>query len=332
MSGIDQQLLQSSQIEAAPIKSDRLDVANEEEATSHWQCLDRNLLHFSYPTAFQDDEDSEDDNENENTGKTAAAASFLSSFQKAGSSTKNIHKPQHLENTKTHPDVDDEEEDLNLLKEKHRHVEPLDKCNHTLKTYPRFRKVFHHPKNTDDGKQWRSDYDVSCSIDTVDPIFSFAELGSCHDDVGDSTRTAILPQTILEYLDENGYKEPTLVQSQCIPLALYGKDLLVTSHTGSGKTLAYLLPLIAHILDQPPIQPGVDGPIALILSPTRELTKQISIVGKKILKLVDAVAYAVTGGMGTYEMTKDLRKGCSVVITTPGELDFDSCLSEDCGQ
>jgi len=82
--------------------------------------------------------------------------------------------------------------------------------------------------------------------------------------------------------------------------------------------LAFILPLVVHILDQPHIQPGVDGPIAIILTPTRELTRQIYMVCKKILKLVDAVAYAVTGGVGTYEMTKDLKKGCEVVISTPG--------------
>jgi len=321
MSGIDHQL--QSSMETSIKKNDRLDVLNEEEATAHW---DTKPLHIPSNTIFQDDQDSDDEDEKQHDDttttttneKSTAAASFLSSFQKAGSRTV-IHKQQSHKTETNHDDYNDEDDggtfDVHLLKERHRKVEPLDRCNHTLKTYPSFRKVLFQPENTEDGKQWRMDYDVSCSIDTVDPILSFADLESNSHDHHQGT---IIPQTILEYLDENGYKEPTLVQSQCIPLALYGKDLLVTSHTGSGKTLAYLIPLVAHILDQPHIQPTIDGPIAIILTPTRELTRQIYIVGKKILKLVDAVAFAITGGMGTYEMMKDLKKGCEVVISTPG--------------
>jgi superfamily II DNA/RNA helicase len=44
--------------------------------------------------------------------------------------------------------------------------------------------------------------------------------------------------------------------------------------TGSGKTLAFLLPMYRHVLDQPPLEPG-EGPIAVIMAPTRELTVQI---------------------------------------------------------
>jgi len=94
--------------------------------------------------------------------------------------------------------------------------------------------------------------------------------------------------------------------------------MLVTSFTGSGKTLGYVLPLLVHILDQPHIQPGVDGPIAIILTPTRELARQVHLVCKKIPKLIGAIAIAVTGGMGTYEMTKELKKGCEVAVSTPG--------------
>ena len=88
----------------------------------------------------------------------------------------------------------------------------------------------------------------------------------------------------------------------------------------SGKTLAYLLPLLTHILDQPHIQPSIDGPIALILTPTRELARQVHLVAKKILRVVGATAVAVTGGMGTYEMTKELKRGCEVVVSTPGRF------------
>ena len=62
---------------------------------------------------------------------------------------------------------------------------------------------------------------------------------------------------------------------QTWPIALQGRDLIGLAETGSGKTLAYLLPGIVHIKAQPPIQPGLDGPIVLALAPTRELAVQI---------------------------------------------------------
>lgn len=88
----------------------------------------------------------------------------------------------------------------------------------------------------------------------------------------------------------------------------------------SGKTLAFTLPLLPHILDQPHIVPNQDGPIALILTPTRELAKQVHSVTKKFISLVGGKAMAITGGMGTYEMTKELKKGCEVVVSTPGRF------------
>lgn len=50
-----------------------------------------------------------------------------------------------------------------------------------------------------------------------------------------------------------------------------GRDLIGIAETGSGKTLAYILPMLRHIRDQRPIKNGVDGPIALVIAPTREL-------------------------------------------------------------
>ena len=50
-----------------------------------------------------------------------------------------------------------------------------------------------------------------------------------------------------------------------------GRDLIGIAETGSGKTLAYILPMLRHIRDQPSVRPGIDGPIGLIIAPTREL-------------------------------------------------------------
>jgi ATP-dependent RNA helicase DDX5/DBP2 len=70
------------------------------------------------------------------------------------------------------------------------------------------------------------------------------------------------------------YQEPTAIQAQGWPLALSGMDMVGIAQTGSGKTLGYLLPAIIHVNNQPYLERG-DGPIVLVLAPTRELAQQI---------------------------------------------------------
>eukprot|EP00741_Cyanophora_paradoxa_P011773 tig00020563_g11377.t1 len=79
---------------------------------------------------------------------------------------------------------------------------------------------------------------------------------------------------ILADIASHKYIKPTPIQCQALPAALSGRDILGFAETGSGKTAAFCIPMIAHILHQSPIQRG-DGPIALVLAPTRELAQQI---------------------------------------------------------
>ena len=76
-----------------------------------------------------------------------------------------------------------------------------------------------------------------------------------------------------------------------------GRDLIGIAETGSGKTLAYVLPLIRHIRDQPPIQNGTDGPIGLIIAPTRELVLQIYKETKSFAKVCDIRVVCIYGGV-----------------------------------
>ena len=78
----------------------------------------------------------------------------------------------------------------------------------------------------------------------------------------------------LEVIKRLGYEEPTSIQAQAIPAIMSGRDVIGVAKTGSGKTIAFLLPLLRHINDQPPLEPG-DGPMAVIMTPTRELALQI---------------------------------------------------------
>ena len=74
-------------------------------------------------------------------------------------------------------------------------------------------------------------------------------------------------------LSDPKFIKPSLIQSLAWPTALLGRDLFGVAQTGSGKTLAYILPMLRHIRDQPPIKPGIDGPIGLVIAPTRELVQ-----------------------------------------------------------
>lgn len=73
---------------------------------------------------------------------------------------------------------------------------------------------------------------------------------------------------------KKGFEKPTAIQSQAWPMILSGRDLVGRAQTGSGKTLAFLLPLFEYVKQQPNMRHG-DGPIAVVLAPTRELAQQI---------------------------------------------------------
>lgn len=80
-----------------------------------------------------------------------------------------------------------------------------------------------------------------------------------------------------------GYTEPSAIQKQAIPVAMEGRDIIGIAKTGSGKTAAFVLPMLIHIMDQVELVKG-DGPIGLILAPTRELAVQIYQETRKFAK------------------------------------------------
>jgi len=130
---------------------------------------------------------------------------------------------------------------------------------------------------------------------------------------------ASFPEYVLEEVARAGFKEPTPIQVQGWPIALAGKDLVGIAETGSGKTLAFLLPAIVHINAQPYLSRG-DGPIVLVLAPTRELACQIqeecSRFGKSS-KIKNTCCY---GGVPKMQQARDLQEGVEIVIATPGRL------------
>ena len=128
-----------------------------------------------------------------------------------------------------------------------------------------------------------------------------------------------LSTKILDVMKKNGYERPTPIQAQAIPAIMSGRDLIGIAKTGSGKTLAFVLPMLRHVKDQPPLDYN-DGPIALILSPTRELAIQIYNECKKFCKILKLRPVCVYGGTGISDQIADLKRGCEIVVCTPGRM------------
>ena len=103
-----------------------------------------------------------------------------------------------------------------------------------------------------------------------------------------------------EALSERGYTELTPVQTAVIAEELKDSDLLVSAQTGSGKTLGFMLPALVHINAQPPLRPG-DGPMVLVLAPTRELAMQIQEDAEKFGESSRVRSCAVFGGVPRYQ-------------------------------
>ncbi|KAJ8986134.1 hypothetical protein NQ317_005606 [Molorchus minor] len=123
----------------------------------------------------------------------------------------------------------------------------------------------------------------------------------------------------LNILKKLGFEKPTPIQAQAIPAIMSGRDLIGIAKTGSGKTLAFLLPMFRHILDQPPLE-DTDGPVAIIMTPTRELCMQIGKDIKKFTKSLGLRAVCVYGGTGISEQIAELKRGAEMIVCTPGRM------------
>ena len=128
-----------------------------------------------------------------------------------------------------------------------------------------------------------------------------------------------LSNRILEIVAEQKYERPTSIQSQAIPVIMSGRDLIGIAKTGSGKTMAFVLPMLRHVLDQPTI--GInDGPIALIMTPTRELAMQTYSECCKFTKSLGLSVVCAYGGAPIKDQIADLKRGAEIVICTPGRM------------
>lgn len=127
-----------------------------------------------------------------------------------------------------------------------------------------------------------------------------------------------IPPALLDAIDALGYREPTPIQRQAIPVGLQCRDLIGLAETGSGKTLSFVVPMLAHVLRTTRTH---GGPYGLILAPTRELAQQIEVEAHKLARQLGGVrVVSIVGGRDLGEQAHWLGEGADMVIATPGRL------------
>lgn len=125
-----------------------------------------------------------------------------------------------------------------------------------------------------------------------------------------------LSREVLDAVAEIGHTQPTPVQAQAIPLVLAGKDVLAAAQTGTGKTEAFLLPTLSRLGHAG----AGEGPLMLVITPTRELAQQIDDVAGTICAHTGHRTVTLVGGVAYEPQYQALARGCDVLVATPGRL------------
>ncbi|KAJ8120214.1 hypothetical protein ONZ43_g3019 [Nemania bipapillata] len=128
-----------------------------------------------------------------------------------------------------------------------------------------------------------------------------------------------LSRKTLDVIGSLGFEKPTPIQMQAFPAIMSGRDVIGVAKTGSGKTLAFLLPMFRHIKDQSPLREN-EGPIGLIMTPTRELATQIHRDCKPFLKSMNLRAVCAYGGAPIKDHIAELKRGAEIIVCTPGRM------------
>lgn len=207
---------------------------------------------------------------------------------------------------------DDENED-DFDENRKKDIGPLAALEHSTLTYEPFNKNFYQNENSEikalneqQVQQIRRSMDINVTgINVAKPVKRWDQLP--------------FDKVLMAEIKKQGYEEPTTIQKQAIPIALSGRDIIGLAKTGSGKTAAFVLPMIVHIMDQPELEYW-EGPIGIILAPTRELADQIFNEAKKFAKPYGLRVGAIYGGVPKYDQIKTMKAGVEIVVSTPGRL------------
>ncbi|KAJ2120003.1 mRNA splicing protein prp28 [Coemansia sp. RSA 720] len=160
-----------------------------------------------------------------------------------------------------------------------------------------------------DWRIFKEDFSISCKGGRIPhPYRSWSESN--------------IPKEILRVVEDIGYREPTPIQRQAIPIGFQNRDLIGIAETGSGKTASFLIPMLSFIMTQPRLNERnmMDGPYALILAPTRELVLQIEAEAHKFARRLGFRCVSIVGGHDIERQSFALRNGAEIIIATPGRL------------
>lgn len=189
----------------------------------------------------------------------------------------------------------------------------LPAINHTKVAYQSFRKSFYHEPaelaemTEEEVADLRLELDgiKIRGVDAPKPVQKWSQCG--------------LGVQSLDVIQKLGYEKPSSIQTQAIPSIMSGRDVIGVAKTGSGKTIAFLLPMFRHIKDQRPLD-SPDGPVGLIMTPTRELATQIHKECKPFLKALNLRAVCAYGGAPIKDQIADLKRGAEIIVCTPGRM------------
>jgi len=149
------------------------------------------------------------------------------------------------------------------------------------------------------------------------------------------------PTPITDFLKQRNIKRPTPIQMQGLPVALVGRDMVGIAFTGSGKTMTFSLPLVMAALEEEVRMPlvGGEGPVGIIMAPSRELVRQTFDLVKNLCDALGKAGYPelrsqlVIGGESARDQLDPIReKGVHCIVATPGRLrDFlkKKCITLD---
>ncbi len=126
-----------------------------------------------------------------------------------------------------------------------------------------------------------------------------------------------LNSNIYKAITACGYTQPTPVQAKSIPEVMSGRDVVVSAQTGTGKTAAFVLPALHRLSSA---QQSSKKPRVLILTPTRELARQITQAASLYGKFLRFNIVSLVGGMPYHHQIKDLARGTDILVATPGRL------------
>ncbi|TQS37603.1 hypothetical protein Golomagni_01918 [Golovinomyces magnicellulatus] len=172
-----------------------------------------------------------------------------------------------------------------------------------------------------EGEYHEEDQTKISSITEVSKVMRSQSPAARHEDPGEEAKEDTpsfqdlgIVDSLCDACVSLGYKAPTPIQAQAIPLALKGRDIIGLAETGSGKTAAFALPILQALLEKPQHFFG------LVLAPTRELAYQIAKAFEALGSLISVRCAVIVGGMDMVPQAIALGKKPHIVVATPGRL------------